>query len=181
MGLTAAIGLFGWGGNGGGQGGSGGYPHSPPGNNVPDVDPGQGINPADNPASSLYGQRGSLFHPGVDYSGRGSVYARYSGYVVYAGNSGNGYGYNVIVQYASDVKTRYNFYSQYAHLALGSCSFTRGDYVNQGTKIGTIYNGTDFANAGYSTGPHLHYGEFNIPPGMSIDANLGNRKYWEPF
>lgn len=96
--------------------------------------------------SSPYGYRWGRFHSGVDISGGGAyghvIRAAESGTVEYAGYDGD-YGYNIIINHGSGLKTRY------AHCS--SLGVSYGEYVEKGQAIGRV------GSTGNSTGPHLHF------------------------
>lgn len=95
--------------------------------------------------SSRQGYRWSRLHKGIDIA-RPSNYtikAADNGTVVYAGNSGDGYGNKIIVDHNNGYRTLY------AHLA--SISVNVGQTVSRGSKIGVM------GRTGNSTGIHLHF------------------------
>ncbi|MBT2638723.1 MULTISPECIES: M23 family metallopeptidase [unclassified Bacillus (in: firmicutes)] len=99
--------------------------------------------------SSRQGYRWSRMHKGIDIA-RPSNYtikAADNGRVVYAGNSGDGYGNKVIIDHQNGYRT------MYAHLA--SISVSAGQSVSSGSKIGVM------GRTGNSTGIHLHFEVYN--------------------
>ena len=96
--------------------------------------------------SSYLAEIGSV-HYGLDISGGGfygtSIYAARAGTVISSGDSGDGYGYKVVIDHGD------GFSTVYAHNSANVVSY--GDYVSKGQLI--AYAGS----TGYSTGPHLHY------------------------
>lgn len=100
--------------------------------------------------SSRFGKRKDPIS-GVDSSHTGidmacatgtNIFASLSGTVAYTGYS-SVYGNYVIINHFDGYQTLY------AHMSKILCK--KGDYVNQGTRIGLV------GNTGYSTGPHLHF------------------------
>lgn len=83
-------------------------------------------------------------HTGIDMAcATGTnIYSSLSGTVAYTGYS-SVYGNYVIINHFDGYQTLY------AHMSKILCK--KGDYVNQGARIGLV------GNTGYSTGPHLHF------------------------
>lgn len=97
------------------------------------------------------GQRG---HQGADLSngsGGGPVRAAGGGLVVKVGGKGwnRGYGRHVVI--AHQMIDGGLVYSVYAHLAPGSVTVRRGEYVGAGRQIGRV------GMTGRATSPHLHF------------------------
>lgn len=100
--------------------------------------------------SSLYGWRDNpfsgkrTFHNGIDMAtARGSaIYAALDGRVTATGYDVT-YGNYVIISHHSGYKTLYGH--------MQTILTTKGSYVTQSTKIGTV------GNTGQSTGPHVHF------------------------
>lgn len=101
--------------------------------------------------TSRFGQR---FHPilgrlrahkGIDYgAARGTpVWSVADGRVMVAGNRGDGYGNQVMIEHTS------GYVSRYAHLS--RVSVARGQRIKQKMKVG------DVGATGMATGPHLHF------------------------
>lgn len=84
-------------------------------------------------------------HHGVDYKASigTPVYATADGVVEYAGNRGDGYGKQIVLQHAFGFKTNYSH--------LNKIQIKSGDFVHKGQQI------AESGNSGRSTGPHLHY------------------------
>lgn len=89
------------------------------------------------------------FHRGLDISGAGAlgkpVVASAAGTVEQVTSGTTGYGYSVLIDHGSGVKTRYG------HCLAGSITVNVGDEVEQGQQIAQI------GSTGNSTGPHLHF------------------------
>ncbi|MBQ8978682.1 MAG: peptidoglycan DD-metalloendopeptidase family protein [Oscillospiraceae bacterium] len=89
----------------------------------------------------------SDFHGGIDINKPGCygepIVASASGYVITAGNSGNGFGIHVVIDHGGSLSTLYGHMS--------SCTVSEGDYVSQGETIGYI------GATGYAYGNHCHY------------------------
>lgn len=87
------------------------------------------------------------FHKGIDITKPGChgepIIASAGGEVITAGNTGNGYGYHVVIDHGNSISTLYGHCS--------SLNVKVGDIVNQGDVIGYI------GNTGYSYGSHLHF------------------------
>ncbi len=87
------------------------------------------------------------FHKGVDITKPGChgepILASAGGEVITAGNTGNGYGYHVVIDHGNSISTLYGHCS--------SLNVKVGDMVSQGDVIGYI------GNTGYSYGSHLHF------------------------
>jgi murein DD-endopeptidase MepM/ murein hydrolase activator NlpD len=97
------------------------------------------------PASGTIYQGFFPWHPAIDiaaYLGA-PVLAADSGYVIEAGWSNVGYGYNVVIDHGN------GFQTLYAHL--NAYYVDVGDNVAQGQQIG------EMGNTGNATGPHLHF------------------------
>lgn len=100
--------------------------------------------------SSYFGKRADPItgvassHTGIDMAcPTGTpILSSLSGTIAYTGYS-NIYGNYVIINHFDGYQTLY------AHMSKILCK--KGDYVNQGTKIGLV------GSTGYSTGPHLHF------------------------
>ncbi|MBQ2823693.1 MAG: peptidoglycan DD-metalloendopeptidase family protein [Oscillospiraceae bacterium] len=87
------------------------------------------------------------FHKGIDITKPGChgepIIASAGGEVITAGNTGNGYGYHVVIDHGNSISTLYGHCS--------SLNVKVGDIVNQGDVIAYI------GNTGYSYGSHLHF------------------------
>ena len=132
-----------------------------------EVDPNGWSSPvgAGNIITSPYGYRngpfnGYEFHDGVDLSGGdtaifavrdGTVTSVVTGY-------GGGWGNNISIDHG-EVAGVGHIYSFYAHLA--SINVSAGDTVKAGQQIGVM------GSTGASTGTHLHFGVYKVPPGVS--------------
>ena len=101
--------------------------------------------PLQAPVESLFGPRGTGFHPGIDLSAPTGtpVSAAAAGRVVFAGFDGGGYGKLVEVAHGNGVL------SMYAHLS--AFSVRVGQSVATGARVGRV------GSTGESTGPHLHF------------------------
>lgn len=101
--------------------------------------------PIEVPTGDLFGPRGNRFHEGVDFPApTGSpVAAAGSGRVVFAGQSGSGWGTMVVLSHGSGVRTRY------AHLSRATVHV--GERVAAGAIVGRV------GATGEATGPHLHF------------------------
>jgi murein DD-endopeptidase MepM/ murein hydrolase activator NlpD len=101
--------------------------------------------PLAGPTGDLYGPRGSRFHAGVDFPAPFGtpVAAAGTGRVVFAGQSGSGWGTMVVLSHGSHVRTRY------AHLS--RIDVHLGERVKVGSTIGRV------GASGEATGPHLHF------------------------
>lgn len=97
-----------------------------------------------------YSQFGLLGHNGVDYGCvvGAEVYAPHAGVVLEATNDVGGYGKYIKIESAKEG-------SILAHL--DSIKVSVGQQVNEGDLIGLS------GNTGNSTGPHLHWGYYQIP------------------
>lgn len=84
------------------------------------------------------------FHAGIDLgAAHGTpVLASLSGWVIAAGDRGDGYGLQVLIQSGHQIQTRY------AHLA--AMHVTPGQWIRQGQILGQV------GSTGLATGPHLH-------------------------
>lgn len=71
------------------------------------------------------------------------ILAAMSGTVVYAGDTGDGYGNRVVIDHGDGIGTLYGHMSR--------TTATAGSSVNAGDKIGEV------GSTGHSTGPHLHF------------------------
>lgn len=89
-------------------------------------------------------------HYGVDYGGgyRTPIYAIANGVISLTGNKGDGYGIQV------QIRHKYGYESQYAHLAGIASGITNGLVVKKGQLIGYM------GSTGLSSGIHLHFGIF---------------------
>lgn len=87
------------------------------------------------------------FHKGVDITKPGCygepIIASAGGEIIRAGDTGNGYGYHVLIDHGNSISTLYGHCS--------SLAVKVGDMVEQGDVIGYI------GNTGYSYGNHLHF------------------------
>ena len=104
--------------------------------------------PYDGFISSYMGPRWGTVHNGLDICKNGGCYgdpvaAACGGTVIKASDTGDGYGYCVIIDHGNGVKTLY------AHLSAFSVEV--GDIVDAGDEVGLI------GSTGYSLGPHLHF------------------------
>lgn len=110
-------------------------------------------------------------HTGIDFTAPVGtvVYATGDGTIESAGNSGAGYGNEVVINHGYGYKTRY------AHLNSVSCR--RGKSVKRGEVIGRV------GNTGASVGPHLHYEvEYNgvkVDPALFFFNDLSDKQYEE--
>lgn len=97
---------------------------------------------------SYFGMRGGRMHKGVDFGWWGDswenidIYAAAAGEVVFAGNSGDGYGYYAIIQHNG-------FCTLYAHMQDNRVS--AGQAVGAGQSIGKM------GQSGNASGAHLHF------------------------
>ncbi len=87
------------------------------------------------------------FHKGIDITKPGCagqpIVASAGGEVITAGNTGNGYGYHVVIDHGNKTSTLYGHCS--------SLDVKTGDIVKQGDVVGYI------GSTGYSYGNHLHF------------------------
>lgn len=119
---------------------------------LPQVAPSSGLGgglgtmsaPVAGPVTSPYGQRGTEWHPGIDFGVPVGtpVHAARAGKVTWAG-SNSGYGLDVDLDHGQGVVTRY------AHLS--KVDVHLGDTVPGGAVLGLS------GNTGHSTGPHVHF------------------------
>jgi murein DD-endopeptidase MepM/ murein hydrolase activator NlpD len=84
-------------------------------------------------------------HPGLDFAAPAGtpIYATANGTVEFAGNRGDGYGNNVIINHGYGYKTLFGHMFKIKARA--------GERVNRGEVIGWV------GSTGKSTGPHCHY------------------------
>ena len=110
-------------------------------------------------------------HPGTDIPAPtgSSVYASYSGTVIKAECTTNGWGGLVIIQATSPYNSAETIYFSYAHLKQWFVSANQ--FVTTGTLIAKSGGGTSDYCHGNSTGAHLHY---------QIDRNTGHTVPWFP-
>jgi hypothetical protein len=101
--------------------------------------------PLQAPVGSLFGPRGTGFHPGIDLAAATGtpVGAAAAGRVIFAGFDPSGYGNLVEVAHGAGVV------SMYAHLS--GFSVGVGQSVATGTRVGRV------GSTGESSGPHLHF------------------------
>lgn len=104
--------------------------------------------PAGGPITTRFGEVGPYSprgHQGIDVGApMGSpVVAAAGGKVTLAGDRGDGYGTQVLIQHPGGLQTRYGHLSR---LLVGI-----GDQVAAGQRVGLV------GSTGYSTGPHLHF------------------------
>jgi murein DD-endopeptidase MepM/ murein hydrolase activator NlpD len=101
--------------------------------------------PVAGPLVSPFGPRGNRFHAGVDLAAvhGATVSAAAAGSVTFAGWDTGGFGFLVVVEHGSGLRTLY------AHLL--SLSVAPGSSVRAGTPLGLV------GSTGHSTGPHLHF------------------------
>ena len=93
--------------------------------------------------TSAYGERGSTFHEGVDFTSEDTnVYMPMNGTVIHTG-------YDVEKGYYIEIDHGDGVTSEYHHLE--SIAVAEGDNLSVGTVIGIM------GNTGYSTGTHLHW------------------------
>ncbi|MGN0602632.1 MAG: murein hydrolase activator EnvC family protein [Oscillospiraceae bacterium] len=89
----------------------------------------------------------TAFHGGIDISKPGCygepIVASAGGEVITAGNTGNGFGYHVVIDHGNSIATLYGHCSSLAVKA--------GDIVKQGDVIGYI------GSTGYAYGNHCHF------------------------
>ena len=89
----------------------------------------------------------TAFHGGIDISKPGCygepIVASAAGEVITAGNTGNGFGYHVVIDHGNSIATLYGHCSSLAVKA--------GDIVKQGQVIGYI------GSTGYAYGNHCHF------------------------
>lgn len=87
------------------------------------------------------------FHKGIDITKPGCygepIVASAAGEVITAGDTGNGYGYHVVIDHGNSISTLYGHCSKLAVKV--------GDIVNQGQVIGYI------GSTGYAYGNHCHF------------------------
>ncbi len=105
------------------------------------------------PTSDRYGNRYIVetdsydFHKGIDITKPGcygeAIVASAAGEVITAGDTGNGYGYHVVIDHGNSVSTLYGHCS--------SLAVSAGDIVEQGQTIGYI------GSTGWAYGNHLHF------------------------
>lgn len=83
-------------------------------------------------------------HKGLDIANKTGtpLYASESGTIIYSGWS-NGYGYNVLIDHGSGLRTRY------AHAS--KLYVSKGDTVSKGESVAAM------GSTGWSTGPHIHF------------------------
>lgn len=100
----------------------------------------------------------TAYHQGLDLGATTGtdVISLFSGVVLQAGDTGDGYGNKVLVSHVNEFQTFY------CHL--NSIDVAVGDYVTQYQKIGEV------GSTGRSTGPHLHLGVYIN--GKAVDPAL---------
>lgn len=130
-----------------------------------EVDPNGWASPVESVIlTSPYGYRngpfnGYEFHDGLDLGGGGAIFAVRDGTVTSVVNGyGGGWGNNISIDHG-EVSGLGHIYSFYAHLE--SISVSGGQQVKAGQQIGVM------GTTGSSTGVHLHFGIYKIPPGDS--------------
>jgi murein DD-endopeptidase MepM/ murein hydrolase activator NlpD len=115
--------------------------------------------------------RVAKMHTGIDFTAPSGVdvYATGDGNIETAGNSGGGYGNEIVIDHGYGYKTRY------AHLSAFKAN--RGQKVKRGDLIGKV------GSTGASVGPHLHYEvEYNktkVDPALFFYNDLSNKQYEE--
>lgn len=101
------------------------------------------------------------WHDGVDIGGatnyENAVKAVGGGTVIYAGNSGTGYGNLVVIRHG--LNNGFYIESRYAHLKKINVRY--GQKVSKGQTIGLVGGKKDEYGAGHTTSPHLHF-EFGL-------------------
>lgn len=130
--------------------------------------------------TSIYNElRNGRPHQGIDFGAPSgtSIPAVASGTVWYSG-TGDGYG-NVVIVYHGIDSANNQIFSLYAHLRDPS-NLHFGDSITYGQPIGLV------GSTGTSSGPHLHYGVLQIPPGGPLPAagtgtstGLAGNHYWQ--
>ena len=130
-----------------------------------EVDPNGWASPVESVIlTSPYGYRngpfnGYEFHDGLDLGGGGAIFAVRDGTATSVVNGyGGGWGNNISIDHG-EVSGLGHIYSFYAHLE--SISVSGGQQVKAGQQIGVM------GTTGSSTGVHLHFGIYKIPPGDS--------------
>lgn len=106
------------------------------------------ISPTDNYGERYLQEEGRYdFHKGMDITKPGCygepIVASAAGEVIIAGDTGNGYGYHVVIDHGNSISTLYGHCS--------SLAVKVGDVVEQGQVIGYI------GSTGYAYGNHLHF------------------------
>ena len=106
------------------------------------------ISPTDNYGKRYLQEEGRYdFHKGMDITKPGCygepIVASAAGEVIIAGDTGNGYGYHVVIDHGNSISTLYGHCS--------SLAVKVGDVVEQGQVIGYI------GSTGYAYGNHLHF------------------------
>lgn len=120
--------------------------------------------------SSRFGYRTmngvTKLHPGLDFSASGGtpIYAAAAGYVTAAGWNSGGYGYYVLI-YHGQMSDGNTYSTLYAHMQ-GAPNVSAGQYVAQGTQIGSV------GSTGQSTGNHLH---LEVWQGSSASNSIANK------
>ena len=98
-------------------------------------------------------------HPGIDFYapvGRPVFHTVNKGRVIWVGKNG-GYGLTVKVRCEWDNAHRNDIGVWYCHLTKASPEMVVGNLVKEGQIIGYSGGAKGDPNAGYSTGPHLHF------------------------
>lgn len=93
--------------------------------------------------SSSFGMRWGKMHKGIDITGNKNIMASDNGIVIYAGDKGDGYGTQIILDHQNGYRTVYGHLSQVLT--------SKGKVVEKGEKIGIM------GSTGDSTGTHLHF------------------------
>ncbi|GAB2716960.1 M23 family metallopeptidase [Paenibacillus thermoaerophilus] len=93
--------------------------------------------------SSPFGTRWGKLHKGVDLIGNRNIRAADNGVVVYAGDKGDGYGKQIVIDHKNGYRTLYGH--------LSKIGVSVGKVVEKGESIGTM------GSTGQSTGVHLHF------------------------
>lgn len=106
------------------------------------------ISPTDNYGQRYLQEEGRYdFHKGMDITKPGCygepIVASAAGEVIIAGDTGNGYGYHVVIDHGNSISTLYGHCS--------SLAVKVGDIVEQGQVIGYI------GSTGYAYGNHCHF------------------------
>lgn len=116
--------------------------------------------------TSPYGDRGGVFHKGIDIGvDKEPAYSISKGKVKYAGYSETAGNWVVIESEDKDPNGK-KLTARYLHL--NSYSVSTGDTVKRGDKIGVT------GNTGNSTGPHLHFDVNNANKMNGSDLNKNN-------
>ena len=117
------------------------------------------------------------WHPGIDFGCPVATPVRHvvnKGRVIFVGKYG-GYGLTVKVRCEWDATHAHEIGVQYSHLTRVSSAIKVGQLVTENQVIGYSGGAKGDPNAGFSTGPHLHFGLWDT----SLKG-LGKEHYVDP-